>query len=322
MWLGRLVRGAALAALAIVSAAPGAFAQPAPAQPSSAYVAELDRLIGAVDALRESRPDDASALITALPASWRGTIGAATFDVPTEWLRRDLTSWRTHPTPAERRLIRDHLAHLRAEAVGADEAAASPAGASAALARILATPEFKNVHGQTWLDRLRDRVLGWLGNLFGSALGASALGFITDLIVIGLIVIAAGVVAFVAIRAIQQAARLDTVTLSRPAEIARPASVSFADAERAAAAGDFRGAVHLAYWCGVAFVEARGIVRPDPARTPREFLRLLPPAGDDLPPLRALTTLVERVWYGARPADASSFDEARGELTRLGCLPA
>src|SRR4051794_39244631 len=47
-------------------------------------------------------------------------------------------------------------------------------------------------------------------------------------------------------------------------------------AQAAAASGSWRDAVHLTYWCAVAFLEAKGAWRPDGARTPREYVRLLP----------------------------------------------
>ena len=80
-----------------------------------------------------------------------------------------------------------------------------------------------------------------------------------------------------------------------------------------------RDAVHLAYWCGIAFLEAEGAWKTDPSRTPREYLRLLAPASARVAPLAALTRSFERVWYGTDRADGATYDEAVSELRKLGC---
>ena len=92
------------------------------------------------------------------------------------------------------------------------------------------------------------------------------------------------------------------------------------EASRAAAErGDWREAVHLAYWAGISFLEAQGLWRPDRARTPREYLRLLPPANTARPALQALTRSFEQIWNAQRPASDSDYGAALSHLEALGC---
>jgi hypothetical protein len=58
---------------------------------------------------------------------------------------------------------------------------------------------------------------------------------------------------------------------------------------------------------------------PDRARTPREYLRLLPWSSGYQPALTALTRDFEVVWYGKQEADAQAFSRALERLEQLGC---
>jgi hypothetical protein len=89
-------------------------------------------------------------------------------------------------------------------------------------------------------------------------------------------------------------------------------------ARDAAARGDFREAIHLGYWCGIAALEEAGAWKPDCARTPREYLRLASSASF-YPGLQALTREFERIWYAQQPATAADFEVFRLYLERIGC---
>jgi hypothetical protein len=90
-------------------------------------------------------------------------------------------------------------------------------------------------------------------------------------------------------------------------------------AQDAAAQGRWREGVHCAYWCAVFFLETKGAWRIDRARTPREYLRLLPPSSEDRATLSALTGQFEVVWYGSREADVQAFTESIANLKKMGC---
>jgi hypothetical protein len=98
-------------------------------------------------------------------------------------------------------------------------------------------------------------------------------------------------------------------------------------AREAAAHGDFREAVHSVYWAGIVNLEDSGVIEPDRTRTPREYLRAVAESSGDAPapsaklraPLAALTSRLERVWYGLRPAGAEDFQECMERVQELGC---
>jgi hypothetical protein len=91
------------------------------------------------------------------------------------------------------------------------------------------------------------------------------------------------------------------------------------EARLAAEGGNWRDAIHLGYWCGISFLEAQELWRPDTARTPREYLRLLPSASEHRKTLGTLTRTFELVWYGTQEADENAFSEALAQLEKLGC---
>jgi hypothetical protein len=91
---------------------------------------------------------------------------------------------------------------------------------------------------------------------------------------------------------------------------ARDWQLWLADARRAAAAGEWRKAIHFVYWAAISRLESKRLWPADRARTPREYLALV--AADD--PRRAglatLTGSFERTWYGGRAAGESDFVQA------------
>jgi hypothetical protein len=91
---------------------------------------------------------------------------------------------------------------------------------------------------------------------------------------------------------------------------ARDWQLWLADARRAAAAGQWREAIHFAYWASISRLESRRLWPADRARTPREYLALV--AADDprKPLLATLTRSFERVWYGGRAAAESDYRKA------------
>jgi len=91
------------------------------------------------------------------------------------------------------------------------------------------------------------------------------------------------------------------------------------EARLAAEGGNWRDAIHLGYWCGISFLEAQELWWPDTARTPREYLRLLPSASEQRETLGTLTRTFELVWYGTQEADANAFSETLAQLEKLGC---
>jgi hypothetical protein len=100
---------------------------------------------------------------------------------------------------------------------------------------------------------------------------------------------------------------------------ARSWHVWLAEARENAAKQDWRNAIHLAYWAAISFLESGGAWKPNRARTPREYLRLLSTRNPSHPPLSNLTKKFEVIWYGDRPALQQDFEDSLGQLEKLGC---
>jgi hypothetical protein len=88
-------------------------------------------------------------------------------------------------------------------------------------------------------------------------------------------------------------------------------------AEQSAATGEWREAIHALYWAAIVQLESRRAWRPNPTRTPREYVRLLAAGSAQREGLARLTALLERAWYGLRPAGEAEFAEARASFERL-----
>ena len=284
----------------------------------SQYIQTLDETIAKVSVINE-KPQTAADLRNSLPNSWRIHTDGKDFEIPTDSLRREIGSWqRYHNDKAQQRILA-YLKTMRSEATAYSVQPASASDHRPLLNNILARREFHNVHGPTWLDLLKQRVIRWLFKLFGRAITSSTIPAISDFLVYGLIGFAVLVAAFWMYRSLKQTAHLETIMPQAVPVSAKERPIWLSEAHTAASHAEWRSAVHLAYWAGISFLEAQGSWRPDAARTPREYLRLLPVSSEHQPVLRSLTLKLEHVWYGMQPADATSFAQALTELEKLGC---
>ncbi len=287
----------------------------------SVYLEELGRWDRAVERLKE-HPAEIASLRESLPPYWSVVAGDHRFQIPTDWLASALRSWQANPAKGGA-IGRDLQRRLRAMQEEAEELhAAGPVPplepARAELARIFEQREFRAMRGPSWLDRVREKIGLWLERQFARLLSRIHLGATFGNFFVWAVI----ALAFLALIWILRD------SLSR---FSRPPVVEFGslravgdvrnwlkEATSAAGRGDYREAVHCAYWAGVARLEEMGLLVADRARTPREALRLL--RGE---PQRAslenLTQCLERVWYGFRPVSSSDWDEAAMQLERMGC---
>jgi hypothetical protein len=283
------------------------------------YVARIDALRAAVAPPNDDPSAAIMNLVDAVPRLWRLPATGQVFTTSTDALRRDVRAWATlHDAAARRRALED-LRTLRSEAVSFQRAAPDHATSRALLADILARREFRSVHGPTWLDTLRQRAVAFVIRLLGKALEPSLIPTLSTVVVYGLIVLAAFAVLTWAYRVVRRRSAIQTILPLHQGAPTREWSAWLAEARNAAALAQWRDAVHFSYWCAVTFLEARGAWRPDRARTPREYLRLLPSAHEDAVTLRALTRCFERVWYGSDEADAEMYAESIANLKKMGC---
>lgn len=282
------------------------------------YIQTLDEALAAVHTLSEES-QGAAHLVPTLPAAWHVEVDGRKYEIPTSSIRRDLGAWQAKPTTASLQLILRHLETLRYQAVAYQDTVPDVASQRSLLNNILARGEFKNVRGESWLDRLKQRFYDFLFRLLGKLVSSSSIPMIGDILVYGLIVIAVLAVAYWMYRSLRDGTRLETIMPVNVPVSAKEWPIWMAEARAAGARGEWRDAIHLAYWGGISYLEAQGSWRPDRARTPREYLRLLPANSEHQPALRALTMRLEGVWYGMQAAGADGFEKTLAELERLGC---
>ncbi len=88
-------------------------------------------------------------------------------------------------------------------------------------------------------------------------------------------------------------------------------------AEQEAGRGAWREAIHALYWASISELERRRLWRQNPARTPREYVRLLKPGSSEQRELRGLTAALERSWYAQRAATPEDFGNAKESFDRI-----
>jgi hypothetical protein len=303
-----------VALLAAVALAAG----PATLTPA-AVKADLDGLLAATDGI-ERRQADIAAIVKGLPASWRVDVGGHTLELRCDWIRRDLLALAHTPDPkAAAAAIRSRIRRSRADLDACEAAPADRSAERARAAAILAAPEFAGVHGPTPFDRLKQRVLDYLVDLLGRLLGSSDVPAVGRIVIYGLLALAILATLGWVYRTLRRPAAGETILPADAPVSSKNWLVWLAEARAAATRLAWPDAVRLAYWAGVSSLESRHLWPPDRARTPREYLRLLPPEHEYGGPLRFLTSTFERVWYGRETADDMTFAAAVDALERLGC---
>lgn len=313
-------------AILVMGACLGCFAQSEPSQTVSLeqYRQRLDELRSGFDELAE-HPERAAEIQSGLPET--ETIDAGGREITVSWreLKADL-ALIVVADPVRRKTllvqIQNYVRTLRSESASYG----SPADDQQARSRlqdILAQREFKAVQRKAgYIDLLKARLYRGLSRALGRLFRASLPGGVTifQVIVYGL---AAAAVVTVLIWTVMRLRRREEESGDREiipfSPSARGWRTWLGDARLRAGRQEWREAIHLAYWAGIAFLEEQGAWKPNRARTPREYLRLVGARAPQHPPLAHLTRKFERVWYGNLPADETDFQETMGELERLGC---
>lgn len=310
-------RKVCILALALVAALPClGDSEAIPAKTLSEYGAELDRLLSATRHL-DQPGSHAEDLLRTLPQAWRVRDGGRDFQISTEWLRHDLPKAARDADRAQ--LIRDRLQSLREDLEGYQNVPNDTSAQHARLNQILAQPEFRSIHGPTWMDRFKRWLIGLLAKALMRVIASSAIPVVGKVFIYGLMAVAVLALAVWAYRSIRRSEKSEQIATAAAAVSAKDWSLWMAEARAAAEHNNWREAIHLAYWAGISFLEAQGVWRPDRARTPREYLRLMPQSSERHTTLAALTGNFEIVWYGNREADANAFTLTIHELEKLGC---
>jgi hypothetical protein len=170
------------------------------------------------------------------------------------------------------------------------------------------------------VESLLGRIFRWLGRLFGNAhISRGATNRFLQAVIYTLVGVAVLLMLIWTVRSL----RRKEIDLPREIMPFAPSAKNWrtwlAEARQSAEMQDWRNAIHLAYWAGISSLEAGGAWKPNRARTPREYLRLLGTRSPNHPPLSVLTRKFEVIWYGERAAAEADFQETLAQLERLGC---
>jgi len=281
------------------------------------YIAALQQL--RQDVLSVKDAPATSALAGNLPEEWRVTIDGRPYTLSTHALGQGLVEYANQHTTANRDALTAQLDLLLADAHAMQSPSPDFTAESTRLQEILSRHEFRNVRGETWWDRWKREAQQWLWQLMSRFLLSSAFPTISRIAIWALLALAIAVAAWWIVRTYQQKNIYTQFSGAPEIVSAKPWRDWEAEAKAAAQEGRWRDAVHLLYWAGISFLEGQGLWQPDLARTPREYLRLLPADDAHRDPLQQLTRSFEQVWYGNDVATADTFAGASALLEKMGC---
>jgi hypothetical protein len=288
------------------------------------YVAELDRCSTILNS-SAGNPTALHDLRVSLPVEWKVSVGDASYSVPTDWLTGPLAEIEKNPSASGDALagLRQKLDTYR-EAARALETPAAPQNLAQSRARlnaILSAREFRGQEGPSWLDALKARIWSWifrhLERLFGGLGRAKSIG---NIVAWTVIILACLLLLFWTVRFLMRGGPRSEMDLSGATPLNRDWHRWLRDARDAAARGDYRAAIHAAYWAAIVRMEETNSLPEDRSRTPRESLRLIRKESAEYAPLLQLTRRFELVWYGYRSATDADWSDAVQQLETLGCL--
>jgi hypothetical protein len=301
---------------------PGESGAPAKQISLPAYVAELRAASAALDSESPAILHNAR---LSLPSEWIVLTDGQAMTVKTDWLAAALLAGEKAPNGANEPLRRGRQ---RLAALGeAAEALLSPANRAdldrsrAQVDRILSNREFQGSHEPSWLDKFEARVRSWITRHLESFFGRLGVSeSVGNAMAWTLVILTGLLLAFWAVRSVMNAAARSQMDLRGSAPAGQDWRYWAGKARLAAERGDYRAAIHAAYWTAVAELEENHLLQQDRSRTPRESLRLLPRDSAAYDPLAYLTRRFEVTWYGYRVASSADWDDVKKHLEILECL--
>ena len=301
-----------------------------PIYDSQSFIKELARLKVELESARKST-ETLRSYRESLPEAWAVDAGGRHYDVPTDLLVSRLVKAERQPELRRQQLgqARDYLDALAAEtSLLSGQAPPRTDSARAKLNTILARSEYAHARQESWWEKLRARIsdilLNALDRIFRRVGSPASFGY--ALLWIG-VCAAAILIAYWIFRNWFRLARAEEMALDAAAVPLRSWQEWVFDAREAAGRGDYRVAIHCAYWAGIARLQDLGTLSPDRAKTPREYLRALTKAKLILPEtlatrqqaLSLLTLRLEKIWYGYQIATQADFRDSLTQLENLGC---
>lgn len=301
-------------AFAQTSGSPGAI-------DAATYTSELGAL---ADRVRQADAGSLTQVQQTIPTLWRVEHRGRVVEVDAGWLHQRLRTAAASPAswPAARTTILETLAAARREAE-LIESAAAPASlpdARQSLDEVLARPEFAQIARENAIERLWQRVVEtvrrWWTRMGGDRLPVKTTA---TLFAYAATLAALAVLVGWLVHALRRASRAAQPPID-PSPGRRMSAQAWA--RRAIAATDLREAARCAHRAVVSRLDEEGAWRLDDARTPREYLRLLPADHRRRPVAEDITRRFEEIWFGGRPAGDHDRGAIVSRLREIGCLPA
>jgi hypothetical protein len=298
---------------------------------AQSFAANLERIGKAIEQ-EKTNPAGLAALRKDLPSHWEVTAGQNHYSVsaqPLSGLLRDAEGGRDAKSiEVKAGAAEDWAFELsnQAKVYGEAETGTDP-GARPTLEQILSRREFGSVRGPSAWELFQERVRQWIADVFlrlFSQLGRHPMG--AQVLFWSVIVVVVMWLAVVLFRYWTRRAALEELQAPDAMAFVRTWQEWIQAAREAATRGDFREAVHSAYWAGIGYLEDAQVVRKDRTRTPREYMRLVSNATQlaasgrkTREALSSLTVVLEQVWYGRRAASQQDFANALQSVEALGC---
>ncbi len=289
----------------------------------SEYRQQLQNIANKVDAL-QSHPETAGELVASIPDQVAVATSSGEITVKYKSLKDDLAVFAGANEQKQAGLLREIQIYTQALSTAAadyEKRDADLTSQHSQLEQILARREFKKVQGPNIKDALLSRIYRWLSRILSKLAFRGAANFDLIRLIIYLFVGAAIALLLVwTVRRLRQPQpELPLREIIPFAPSARGWRTWLAEARALAQQQDWRNAIHLAYWAGISYLEEHGAWKPNRARTPREYLRLIGTRAAQYPVLSALTRKLETVWYGYGTASEADYQEALSQLEKLGC---
>lgn len=264
-------------------------------------------------------PDGAATIADTLPQTYTVQSNGEQFTVSLTSIADNLRQFAKSHTADNLDRARASVELLLTDAQAMEVAPDSSGAERIRLDEILARREFHDVVGETWWDRLKRRVQRFLWDALGAVFAWPAFPVVSRVILWAVIALSVVLLAYWVVRGYRETGTFPQLAGIPGAISERPWRDWEAEARSAAAEGRWRDAIHFSYWAGISLLEGQGLWRPDRARTPREYLQLLPASDAHHDSLAELTRKFETVWYGTEVANEQSFAATNELLERLGC---
>jgi hypothetical protein len=214
---------------------------------------------------------------------------------------------------AETRLTQD-IAQANAMEAGPAAVTVEHTNERGTMKQVLSGRDFRNLETSTVRDTMLEKLGEWLNRLWENAAMLQARAAWVGRVIVWGFILAVCVGLAWGLLQLERRWRIRLIPESdgpaAGAASARDWQLWLADARRAAAAGQWREAIHFVYWATISRLESKRLWPADRARTPREYLALVAAEDPRKAGLATLTGSFERTWYGGRVAGESDYSQA------------